>query len=89
MATFTIRGQKLRSQSNRRYLVVACRPDDFTWQRFDNATQTYVSETLTAFGPETIRRSDSLDTAKTAARRYGFVPGGYVTVIDTVTGAEA
>jgi hypothetical protein len=86
--TFNIRGRTLRSQSQCRYIVVACRPEDFAGHRWDGATNSYVPQTHYAFGPETIKRSDTLGTAEAAANRYGFVPGGWVTVFDTVTGEE-
>ena len=95
MSTFTIRGQQLRSQSNRRFIVVACRPADFEGRRWDGGARRadggsgdYVPATYRAFKPEILKRSDSLETAKTAARRYGFVPGGWNVVIDTMTGEE-
>ncbi len=88
MSTFEIRGQKLRSKSNRRFLVVVCRPDDFAGRRWDGAVNDYVPETYRAFGPVTIRRSDSLETARAAGRKYGFVAGGWNVVFDTVTEEE-
>ncbi len=86
MSTFTIRGQKVRTQSQRRYIVVACRPDHFEGRRWTGSE--YVPYTFLAFSPEILKRSDSLATASAASRKYGFVPGGWNVVIDTVTGEE-
>ncbi len=88
MSTFTIRGQKVRTQSQRRYVVVACRPADFPGKRWDYINGDYVPYAFTAFKPEILKRSDSLATAVAAQHKYGHLAGGWVAVIDTVTGEE-
>ena len=40
------------------------------------------------YPPSIFRRSDSLDTLRTAIRRQGFGSGGYFVIIDTRTGEE-
>ena len=86
-STFTVRGQKVRSQSNRRFIVVAVRPEAIT-----NENGTYV-----AFA-RIVKRSDNVDTARTsarrwtadhraAARRYGSADD-FAVVVDSTTGQE-
>lgn len=86
--TFTVRGQKFRCASQRRFIVVACRPADFDGRRWDGAANTYVPETFTAFAPRIIRRSDNFSKARKEAQKYGHVAGGWVVVVDTATGEE-
>lgn len=87
-STFTVRGVKVRTASQRRFVVVACRPEDFLGRRWNGAENGYVPAAFTAFAPVIVRRSDSFETARAAAAKYGFVPGGFVTVVDTTTGEE-
>lgn len=75
--TFNVRGHKVRSASRCRFIVVAVRPTDVT----------YDGRIYAAFA-SIIRRSDNYETAKTAARRYGFPPGACAVVMDSTTGEE-
>lgn len=86
--TFSIRGQKIRSASQRRYIVVACRPADFVGQRWDYRVEAHVPETYKAFTAHIVRRSDSLQVARAAARKVGFVAGGWIVIVDQTTGEE-
>lgn len=78
--TFTIRGQKVRSASNRRFLVVVGRETTVV-DRF--------GDTCPAFA-RVARRSDSVATAQTIARRLrdnGYRGGAlFVEVVDSTTG---
>jgi hypothetical protein len=88
--TFTIHGQTGRTRTQSRYVVVIGRVEAVEGRRWDYRTETYVPETYVPFGPEVVRRSDSIETARKVARqradRRG--PGVYVAVIDTTTGEE-
>lgn len=75
--TFTVRGHKLRTRTNRRFVVVAVRPEPVTTD-----AGTYV-----AFA-DIRKRTDNIDTARTVARRYGFPPGAFAVVVDLTTGEE-
>jgi len=78
--TFTVRGHKVRSQSQRRYIVVAVRPEPVP-----TANGYYV-----AFA-RIERRSDNLATARKAARHYDFNlagNGSFAVVVDSATGEE-
>lgn len=85
---FTVRGMTGRTASQRRYIVVAGRPVDVDAQEWDYRTESYVPARFVAFGPEIVRRSDSIDTARAAVRRHSRIIGGFVVVVDTVTGEE-
>lgn len=76
-STITVRGHKIRTRSNRRYVAVAVRPEPVT-----TPDGIYV-----AFAT-ILMRSDNLATAKTKARLYGFPPGAFAVVVDTTTGEE-
>src|SRR5262245_55650897 len=86
--TLTIRGQKVRSASQRRFIVVRCRPADVEGRRWDYRVQDYVPETFKAFRPEIMRRSDDAQVALRHARQLGHPTGGWTVVIDTVSGEE-
>lgn len=85
--TFTIHGMKIRSASQRRYIVVAGRHTEIAGTRWDHRHEMYVPETFKAF-IETVKRSDNYETAKREQRKYGRVSYGFVAVIDTTTGEE-
>lgn len=85
--TFTVRGVKVRTSSQRRYVVVAARAADSVVSRWDYRVEGYVDEAVKAF-TEIVRRSDSIDAARAAVRKYGRVSGGFVVIVDTVTGEE-
>ena len=76
-STFTVRGFKLRTRSNRRYVAVAVRPAPVTTE----------SGTYVAFA-DVRKRSDNLDTLRRFQRSYGWETGAYVVIIDTVSGEE-
>ena len=86
--TFTVRGEKFRTASTFRFVVVACRPATFEGRRWDGRVGDYVPETFAAFAPRIIRRSDSLAKAYDVRRAYGHVAGGFVAIVDTHTGEE-
>lgn len=78
--TFNIRGQKVRSASQRRYIVVVVRPTA--------VTVAATGETYVPFA-RVHKRSDSVETARREANRYGRPgPGCSVVVVDTATGEE-
>lgn len=74
-----VRGIDLATRTQRRYLMVAVRPE---------AVQTDQG-VYVAFA-EVQKRSDNLDTVRDAARKAGWHrgPGMAYVVVDTVTGAE-
>jgi hypothetical protein len=84
--TFTIRGQKIRSASQRRFIVVVCRPADYEGRRWDYAKGDYVPETYKAFRPTIIRRSDDVVTARKERDKFNAGPGAWVIVVDTMSG---
>lgn len=78
MATFTVRGHKVRSASQRRYIVVAVRPEPYVSEHSGtHATFTRI-----------IKRSDNLATANKAVEKYGCLFGAFAVIIDSVTGEE-
>lgn len=82
--TIDVRGHRIRTATQRRYVVVAVRTADV------NVSLAHAPgrvETYYAFA-SIIRRSDSLSTARTAARRYGRVVGSFAVVVDLTTGEE-
>jgi hypothetical protein len=107
-STFTIRGFKVRSASQRRFIVVVGREHEYAVVR-DAKTAEWITDsnfdparvaaaraypavyTVDTYIPyvEVFRRTDSIETARTVARRKsqsGF--RGFVVVIDTATGNE-
>lgn len=93
--TITVRGFKVRSASQRRYIVIVVRPEGY-----DFHTQRYAPETG-SFEPQTIRikagafvckRSDSIETARKHARDhndYGVSRArSFAVVVDSTTGQE-
>lgn len=77
---FTVRGQVVRSESRRRYIVVAVRANPIVTDQ----------GTFVAFA-RVEKRSDSRETARTLARRFnnGFQGHGvFAVVVDTVEGVE-
>lgn len=103
-STFTVRGVKIRTGSIRRFIVVAARAEDVVAERrVSVGTRTYCrvadrcfcsegiyetrDERYTAFS-EIIARSDSAETAKRRAAKYGAGVGSFVAVVDTTTGEE-
>lgn len=100
--TFNIRGQKIRTASQCRFIAVACRPESFEGKRWDHRVERtvtidgrevvqsggYVPETFRAFGPTIVKRSDNVAVVRKAAEKYGCPAGGWVIVVDTTTGKE-
>jgi len=90
MPAFTVRGVKVRTASQRRFVVVACRPADVPEMRqtgrvVDGEIEyAPTGHTLRAY-TEIVKRSDSVATARKACR---YVTGGWCVVVDTVTGLE-
>jgi hypothetical protein len=72
-----VRGREIKTRTERRYVVVAVRPKP-------TATE---AGTFVAFA-RVEKRTDSIETARTVARRYGFANGAFAVVIDTTTGGE-
>jgi hypothetical protein len=87
MATFTVRGEKIRYSGNRRYIVVASRPDPVTGRSWNYKEGRYESVVYSLVKPMTIKRTDSYDTARKVAAK-GYFTGGYCVVVDTTTGEE-
>jgi len=100
--THIIRGQKIRQASQRRYIVVACRPVAVEARRWDHRAVTVVTrddgttyEQTGAYVPETLQpipayvvgRSDNAETARKRAARTR-ITAGWVVVWDTVTESE-
>lgn len=79
-STITVRGRKIRSRSNRRYIAVAIRPEDVPAPGWESGV-------YAAFAT-IIRRSDSIGPVRKAASDYGFHHGAYAVVVDTTTGEE-
>lgn len=79
--TFTVRGHKIRSQSNRRYLVIAVRPAPVP------LAGTAGKGMYVAFA-RVEKRTDNIKTARAAIRKYGHANGAFAVVIDAATGAE-
>jgi len=76
--TFTIRGQKLRTSSNRRYVAYRFN------RRFDGVR--YVADAIQSV--EIFKRSDSVGTLRTHIQRQGFHSSRFFVIVDTVTGEE-
>lgn len=76
--TFNILGRKVRSSSQRRYIVIAVRA-----MPYDNVNGT----TYHPFH-HFVKRSDNLITARKAKQQYGSVLGGVVVIMDSITGQE-
>ena len=89
-ATFTVRNFKIRSASQRRYVVVIVQPRDRTFVTQRWTGDGFADETVVVpAGARVHKRSDSIATARAHAARYGFpTGGGYAVVVDTATGAE-
>jgi hypothetical protein len=75
--TFTVRGHKVRTSTNRRYVAVAVRPEPVTTEK----------GTFVAFA-RVEKRSDNLATLNRAARNNGYATGAFMVVVDTTTGLE-
>lgn len=75
--TIHVRGIKVRTRTPRRYVAVAVRPEPIVYDDY-----TYV-----AFA-HVLKRSDSYETARKEAARYGFPPGAFAVVVDLTTGEE-
>lgn len=88
--TFTVRGHKVRSASQRRYIVVIVQPRDREAFVQERRNGEWVTEPITVpAGARVHKRSNSVATAHQHASRYGFPTGGnFAVVIDTVTGEE-
>lgn len=74
---FTVRGHKIRTSTNRRYVAVAVRPEPVTTDK----------GTFVAFA-DIRKRSDNLDTIRRECRKYGFATGAFMVAVDTTTGEE-
>lgn len=101
--THIIRGQKVRQSSQRRFIVVACRPEPVEGRYWDHRLTTevtredgttytqsggYVATTFAARPAFVVGRSDSLATAKARARKHGCDVGAWIVVFDTVEERE-
>lgn len=75
--TITVRGHKVSNRSQRRFLVVAVRPE-----AVETDHGTYV-----AFA-DVRKRTDSIETARTTQRRYGRAWGAFMVIVDSETGEE-
>jgi hypothetical protein len=85
--TFYVKGVKMRTSSQRRYVVVAGREHAAEGRQWDYRTESYVPRHFAAIAPSIVRRSDSFEVARKAASAQR-VAGGYAVVIDTTTGEE-
>jgi hypothetical protein len=74
----TVRGIPVKTRTERRYAVVAVRPEPVAHP---------AGGTLVAFA-EVKKRTDSLETARVTVRRAERFRGGFFVVIDLETGAE-
>lgn len=89
--TFTVRGHKVRSQSQRRFIVFAVRPEPITIRPEDEAARIFgrTPGTYPAF-VETVRRSDSIARAERIRQsqvgKWGV--GTAVVIVDSTTGEE-
>jgi hypothetical protein len=78
--TFNIRGAKVRTASQRRYVVVIVRPEAVNDPAF--------AEPLAPF-TAIYKRSDRLLTVRDYVRQYGRpATGAFIAIVDTVTGEE-
>jgi len=84
--TFTARGIKFRTATTRRFIVIAVRTEDSTFEGRDCWGEP-VTRTIKA-GVEIIKRSDSIATARTHRDRTGRIAGAAVVVFDTAHGEE-
>lgn len=75
-STFTVRGHRVRSRSNRRFILVQVYP----------AVTPIGEEKRT--GVDIFKRSDSVATLKREIQRQGFWAGRTWHIIDTLTGEE-
>lgn len=87
--TFTVRGVKMRTATQRRYVAVAVRPAGTYryWDAYEGATGAYVEEELPALAT-ILRRSDRIEPLRAAIRRTGRIIGAALVVVDTLTGEE-
>jgi hypothetical protein len=89
-ATFTVRGHKIRTASQRRYIVAIVQPRERTvtvaqW----NGEAMVPAQVVVPAGARIHKRSDSIATARQHAQRYGYQTGGsFAVVVDTATGSE-
>lgn len=102
--TFTVRGIKMRTSSNRRFVVVVARAEDVVvdaervvaTRTFSRVSDRQIcSASITERRAERyvafstiVARSDSVETARRRARQHGAGPGSFVAVVDTTTGEE-
>jgi hypothetical protein len=75
--TFTVRGHRIRSQSNRRFIVVQI------YQAVSPSPPYGKVEKAQIY-----KRSDSIQTCRAHIQRYGFWAGSYMVIVDTTTGEE-
>ena len=83
-STFTIDGQKIRTQSQRRYVVVIVRQPG-TYKVWVGSEGGYVDREVKG-GAEIIYRTDVYGRAVARVAKYGRAVGGRVVVVDTTTG---
>lgn len=74
---FTVRGIPVKTTTKSRYVAVAVRPVDV-----------YMDGGVYVKFATIIKRSATVATVRTAARRYGVSRGAFAVVVDTVTGKE-
>lgn len=88
--TLQVRGHKVRTATQRRYVVVVVAPRDRTFQTKQFADGQFVDATVTVPANARIhKRSDSIETARKLARNYGvYSTGEFAVVVDTITGEE-
>jgi hypothetical protein len=84
--TIHIHGMKIRTASQRTYVVVAGRPEAGTFRFWSHVYSDYRYEHGEPF-IKIVARSDSFETACKRADKFGYVVGGFVKVVDTRTGA--
>lgn len=75
--TLSVRGHRVTTRTDRRWIVVAVRPkavvyDDYTYPAFVRV----------------LKRTDSIDTARAEQRKFGFPPGSFAVIMDKATGKE-
>lgn len=76
--TFEVRGQKVRTSTQRRYVVIAVRSEP---------VHVAGEGTYVAFA-RIEKRSDNIETARKAAAKHPRFVGGETVVMDTATGWE-
>lgn len=74
--TFTVRGIKVRSSSQRRFVMI---------QHFRKTTPPGEEQ---RWGAEIVKRSDSVATLRSFAQRQGFWAGRTFHIFDSTTGEE-